>query len=201
MPKRSKILSVSGSMAALAALAGLAAPPAAAQFGGIDIGRVTRSATSTDSDGCPKGKKKSVGGAILGGLAGQVVGNQVSRTGVGTYVALPDFEDQLSKAIACKLDPEEQKLAAEATLTATRSNDEADGAPPEVGSSAAWTSNTREGVSGTSTVTSRQGPPGGAAAGADCLTVTDVIIVDGQETRAEKKMCRAPGSKRYAIVA
>ena len=69
---------------------------------------------------------------------------------------------------------------------------------PEVGQMAAWTSNTREDVSGTSTVTGRERPGND---GRDCITVTDVIIVDGEETRADKRMCRAPGAARYTIVA
>lgn len=68
---------------------------------------------------------------------------------------------------------------------------------PEVGASASWTSATRENVSGTSTVTSRDGSSGDL----DCITVTDVVIIEGEETRAEKRMCRAPGSARYSIIA
>ena len=34
----------------------------------------------------------------------------------------------------------------------------------------------------------------------DCMTVTDVVIVDGQETRAPKRMCRRPPSNRYVRV-
>ena len=34
-------------------------------------------------------------------------------------------------------------------------------------------------------------------AGNPCVTVTDVIIVDGQETTAPKRMCKRPPSNRY----
>jgi hypothetical protein len=34
----------------------------------------------------------------------------------------------------------------------------------------------------------------------DCITVTDIVIIEGEETRAEKRMCRAPGSARYSII-
>jgi len=54
----------------------------------------------------------------------------------------------------------------------------------------------REGVRGSSTVTSSE-----AASGNDCITVTDVVIVEGEETRAEKRMCRFAGSPRYTILA
>lgn len=202
MTGRKTLVAHAGRFGAALALASLAASPATAQFGGLNLKKITRSASDTDSDGCPKGKKKDVGRSILGGIAGQIVGNQVSKSGVGSWVALPDFEDQLTKSIACKLDPDEQKQAAEATLRATRSDGESEtpGDAPEVGSSAAWTSNTRDGVSGRSTVTGRQSADRGKGKG-DCITVTDIIIVDGEETRAEKQMCRAPGQKRYVLVA
>ena len=90
--------------------------------------------------------------------------------------------------------PEKQKQAAEATLEVTRTGE--DTSQPEVGASAQWTSASRENVSGTSTVTSRQASSGSA----DCITVTDVVIIEGEETRAEKQMCRAPGSARHLIL-
>ncbi|MCB2087943.1 MAG: hypothetical protein KDD98_03845 [Sphingomonadaceae bacterium] len=181
------------------ALVSLVIAPAHAQFGGLNLKKITRDASNLDSDGCPKGKKKSIGGALLGGVVGQMAGNAVSKSGVGAWVQIPDVEGQLTKSIACKLDPQEQVQAAEATLTATRSNSETAGEKPDVGSSASWNSNTREGVSGSSTVVGRNNAKGGK--GQDCLTVVDVIIVDGEETRATKQMCRSPGSKRYEIVA
>jgi hypothetical protein len=46
-------------------------------------------------------------------------------------------------------------------------------------------------------VTSREAASGSA----DCITVTDVVIIEGEEARAEKRMCKAPGSARYSIVA
>lgn len=193
-----KCIGRTGWLAALAAIGGMAgAVPAQAQFGGIDLKRVTRNASDLDSDGCPKGKKKDIGRSILGGIVGQVAGNAVSRSGAGAWVALPDVEDQLTKSIACKLDPDEQRQAAEATLTATRGAE--DGSGPAIGSSASWTSNTREGVSGTSTVVGRS--EAADEAGMDCITVTDVIIVKGEETTANKRMCRPPGSARYSIMA
>ena len=38
------------------------------------------------------------------------------------------------------------------------------------------------------------------ADGGQCLTVTDVVIVDGEETTVPKKMCRAKGASAYARV-
>ncbi|WP_330660578.1 hypothetical protein [Erythrobacter sp.] len=70
---------------------------------------------------------------------------------------------------------------------------------PPVGQTSSWTSRTREGVSGSSTVTAREANASGD--GSDCITVTDVVIVEGEETRAEKRMCRFAGNARYTIVA
>jgi hypothetical protein len=50
-------------------------------------------------------------------------------------------------------------------------------------------------VSGSSTVTAQEQSGDGA-----CMTVTDIVIVDGQETRAPKRMCRRPPSTRYVRV-
>ena len=68
----------------------------------------------------------------------------------------------------------------------------------QIGATTTWTSETRDGVSGRSTVTGREQV---ASNGMDCIMVTDVIIVSGEETRADKRMCRAPGSARYSIAA
>ncbi|ABD25772.1 hypothetical protein Saro_1328 [Novosphingobium aromaticivorans DSM 12444] len=169
---------------------------ASAQFGGFSIPSIPRSSTSTakDTNGCPKGKSKSAGSSILGGIIGQGVGRAASSAGVSSYFPSAEVADTLTNVIACKLDPEEQKQAAAATLEATRGDD--------VGSSASWTSNTRENVSGTSTVTARNDEvAANGGRGMQCITVTDVIIVNGEETTANKRMCRAPGSARYALAA
>ena len=108
---------------------------------------------------------------------------------------MAEVSDQLTNAIACRLDPEEQKQAAEATLAATRGDDTG---AAEVGASASWTSATREDVSGSSTVVGRNDDD---TTGVECITVTDVIIVKGEETTANKRMCRPPGSARYSLVA
>lgn len=182
-----------GVLGAMAALAGLAVP-AAAQFGGI-LGSVGKGAAQT-ADGCPKGKKRSVGSSILGSIAGSVAGSAASRAGLYAWVPISGLTDQLTAAIACRLDPEEQKQAAQATLDATRGEGEA--AEVAVGTSASWTSNTRADVSGTSTVIARDDDEAG---GLQCIMVSDVIIVQGEETRANKRMCRKPPAARYALAA
>lgn len=187
----------------LVALA-LVTGPAHAQFGGL----IPRGVTSVANDAadtsnpCEPGRRKSTAGRVFGGILGRTASRAASDAGIASYVPSAEFADQLSTAIACRLDPDEQKQAADATLRATRSGDysgEDDTAvTPEVGSSATWTSETRDGVSGTSTVTARDETGGGEA---DCITVTDVVIVKGEETTAEKRMCRPPGSRRYSLVA
>ena len=191
---------------ALTALAvtGIVAAPVQAQFGSLiprDVKNVTEDAV--DVDACGNEKKSSAGNRILGGILGRTARSAASKSGAGQFVPLPDFNDQISKEIACKLDPEEQKQAAEATLAATRSiasEDEVEGEDtrPQIGSSSAWKSETREGVSGTSTVTARETPEDSEL---DCIVVSDVIIVNGEETKANKRMCRPPGTRRYSIVA
>ena len=185
-------ISLAGIAASALALTELAAP-AQAQFGGLLGGS---RASNRTSDGCGEGRSRSAGSQIAGGLLGGIAGGVAGRAGrVFNWVPIAGLTDQLTAAIACKLDPEEQKQAAEATLEATRVAE--NGGDVEVGNTAAWTSQTREDVSGTSTVVARNDPD---AEGVQCITVTDVIIVSGEETRADKRMCRRPPA-RYALVA
>jgi len=186
-------LHVPGMVAAALALGALAVP-AQAQFGGL-LGGATRS-TERTTDGCSQGKSRSAGSRIAGGVLGSVAGNLAGRAGgVLTYVPVADFTDQITASIACKLDPDEQKQAADATLAATRGEDTGEA---EVGSMSAWNSNTRPDVSGTSTVIARED---GGNDGLQCITVSDVIIVKGEESRADKRMCRRPPAARYALAA
>ena len=39
------------------------------------------------------------------------------------------------------------------------------------------------------------------ASGGKCITVNDIVIVNGEETTANKRMCRAPGAARYTLMA
>ncbi len=177
----------------------LIATSANAQFGGFSLPSFPTSSgsSSKSSDGCPKGKSKSQGSAVLGGLIGQGLGRAASSAGVSRFFPSAEVAGTLTNAIACRLDPTEQKQAAEATIEATRGA-EGDTTPPPVGASVSWTSDTREDVSGTSTVVARNDNDQG---GMQCITVSDVIIVNGEETNADKRMCRKPGSARYALMA
>lgn len=105
---------------------------------------------------------------------------------VGDFMV--DSANSLSQSISCRLYPEEQKQAVEATQEATRSE--------EIGKTVEWQSTVRENVSGSSTVAAKSQ----RANGTPCLTVSDIIIVDGEELRVSKQMCRLPGAARYTIV-
>ncbi len=196
---------VFGSLAAIAACIGMVAP-AHAQFGGLvrDLEKAARdNANNDDGDTdsntevtCEQKASQDVGARLLGGILGRTARDQARRAGLPTFVPVTEFSDQISAAIACQLDPQEQKQAADATLEATRGDDETGLA--QVGTSSSWRSESRDDVTGTSTVSGRQET---SIDGMDCITVTDVIIVQGEETTAEKRMCRAPGAARYSIVA
>jgi surface antigen len=166
--------------------------PAQAQLGNL-LNRGKRGADQADA--CGEGKKGDKGRGVLGGILGGAVDDLTRSVRLPSFVPVPTFSDQLTESIACRLDPEEQKQAAEATLEATRADPE--GGAPQVGSSASWNSSTRQDVRGTSTVTRREASSGDL----DCITVTDVVIIEGEEARADKRMCRAPGSARYSIIA
>lgn len=163
-----------------------------------------------------RGRGRAIGG-VVGGVAGIVGGRNlgnVARVGVAALSA--PVGALIGDAIASRLDCREQEQAALATEQAVEGG---------VGTTVTWRSDTRGGVSGTSTVTAIEavlapttpaatpvatsaGTPAattGPAATASvetspCLTVTDVIIVDGEETRAAKRMCRRPPSNRFVRV-
>lgn len=180
------------------------AAPAQAQFGGFvrDLEKAARDNrtpqedTSPTEQTCKQKAAKDVGARLLGGIISRTARDRANRAGLPSFLPVSEFSDQISAAIACQLDPQEQEQAANATLAATRGDEETGAA--RVGSSATWQSDTREDVTGISTVSARQET---GVDGLDCITVTDVIIVKGEETRADKRMCRAPGAARYAIVA
>ena len=170
-------------VAALIAGSLLAQEAAYAQFGGLFGSRSSQN--EEDAENPCETTGGSVGRSVLGSMLGSAAG-QIG--GIATFLPLTQFADVLATEIACRLNEDEQEQAAEATVEATRGE--------EVGSSASWTSTTRENVSGTSTVTARDA----LADGSTCLTVTDVVIVEGEETTVPKRMCRQPGESRYTLV-
>ncbi len=145
---------------------------------------------NSDSAGqkCTPKKKKSGGmfGAIAGGIAGSALGGWGAPAAVG-MLALP-VGSLLTDAIIRKLDCKEQVKAATATDTAVRGG---------VGTTSTWESDTRPGVKGSSTVRDQRA----FADGGSCMLITDVVIVDGEETTVDKRMCRKPGGGNYVLAA
>jgi hypothetical protein len=141
-----------------------------------------KSAKRCENEGAAKKRKKSMFGAVLGGIASTAIGGHAGGLGYAFPVA-----SMLSDAIIDLLDCKEQKQAAAATDEAVRGG---------VGSTATWESESRPGVKGRSTVDAEEK----LADGSHCLTVTDVVIVDGEETTVPKRMCREPGKAGYARV-
>lgn len=92
----------------------------------------------------------------------------------------------LTDKIACLLTEQERQQAAEATRQAVDQG---------VGSKVAWQSDARPNVSGSSAVLGEITDPDGTA----CRTVIDVVIVDGEETSVQKKLCRAPGTTGFKL--
>lgn len=138
---------------------------------------------------CQQTPARSIRRSILGGIAGRVIGsNSVSRT-VNSWVPA---QTMLTDAFLNLLDCDEQQKAAQATEQVT-TQAEAQG----VGSTVAWRSESRPSVSGSSTVTAVDTT---GADGRRCMTVSDVVIIDGEETAMPKRMCRTPPSTRYARV-
>ena len=148
----------------------------------VDGTAIAQSRTGEQCQRRNEGRRQA--GAALGGIARGLLG-RVGGGGVANVV-MP-MSSMLGDAIMNMLDCHEQEQAATATETAVRGGN--------VGDSATWQSESRPGVTGTSTVTAVNTTPGD-----DCMTVTDVVIVDGQETSAPKRMCRRPPNNRYMRV-
>lgn len=132
------------------------------------------------ADDTPQKKaKRSMFGNVLGGIAGGILGRAggiaSSLVPVSSIVA-----DELLKLLDCK----EQKQAADATNQAIEGG---------VGTEIKWKSESRKNVTGSSKVTGSQK----LADGSQCMTVTDVVIIDGEETTVPKKMCRGKGDSGY----
>ena len=128
-----------------------------------------------------KKAKRSMFGSIIGGLANQVVGRTGMDTVAGGLIPVGSIvADELLKLLDCK----EQKQAANATNEAIRGG---------VGTEVKWQSESRQNVSGASKVTGQEA----LADGTHCMTVTDVVIIDGEDTTVPKRMCRGRGDSGY----
>jgi|TARA_R100001244_G_scaffold44182_11_gene40010 surface antigen len=177
-------------VAATLAAAIVVPAPASAQFGGLFKKRSsTETADSSSNTDCANDTKSSIGKSILGNMIGDFTRRATGSLGMaGSFIPRAEVADTLTNAIACQLDPDEQLQAAEATRNVTRSE--------QIGTSSEWKSQTRPGVSGSSTATAKTR----RADGRSCMTITDVVIVDGEESRVSKQMCKNPGETRYIVV-
>ncbi len=141
-------------------------------------------AQSRTGQNCQRNETRRQRGSALGsigrGLLGRIGGGSVANV-------VSPMSSMLGDALMSLLDCREQEQAANATETAVRGGN--------VGDTAAWQSETRPNVSGTSTVVAVD-----RSGGDDCMTVSDIIIVDGQETEVPKRMCRRPPTNRYQRV-
>lgn len=133
-------------------------------------------------------KGARTGGGLFGGVLGGVIGNAAGLGKVGTVFA-SGLGAVLGAEIACQLDEKEQEKAAEATMTIVQKE--------EVGAVAKWQSPTRADVSGSSMITALTAEPDGRK----CLSITDVAIIDGEEIKIAKQMCRGAGEKNYSLMA
>ncbi|MFT6009033.1 MAG: surface antigen [Parasphingorhabdus sp.] len=189
---REKARHFTSRLVAATIVAALVVPaPASAQFGGLfkKPAAEKKSADGSKDKDCATDSKSSIGKSILGSMIGDFTRRATGGMGVvGSFIPRAEVAGTLTNAIACRLDPDEQLQAAEATRSVTRSE--------QIGTSSEWTSQTRPGVSGSSTATAKTV----AADGTSCMTLTDVVIVDGEESRVSKQMCKYPGETRYTVV-
>ena len=164
------------------ATASVALPPAAYAQATSRTGEECKAERNTR-----RNRGRAIGG-MLGGLAGRFGGRAGSVANVvGNMLPVGEL---LGEAIASMLDCDEQQKAAGATQEVVEQAERGG-----VGTTVAWESESRPGVRGSSTVTAVD-----TAGGDECMTVTDIVIVDGEETRAPKRMCRRPPNNRYVRV-
>ncbi|MGZ8313262.1 MAG: hypothetical protein ACXWUR_14475, partial [Allosphingosinicella sp.] len=148
-----------------------------------DTARPTSGRSCEEQQRRNRNRGRAIGG-LLGGVA--AVSGVGGDLGAGALAFVPAGA-LLGDLIAGLLDCEEQERAAAATERAVAGG---------VGTTESWVSETRPNVSGTSTVLALEPEAGGG----ECMTVTDVVIVDGEETRAPKRLCRRPPSTRFVRV-
>jgi surface antigen len=135
------------------------------------------------------GTPSGLGNALLALPVALVLSEAITR--------LLDCREQEQAAVASEQAVEQAAAAAQQAPAPGRPGQRGTAAAASpVGATVAWTSESRPGVTGSSTVTGLEQ----AADGSECMTVTDIVIVDGEETRAPKRMCRRPPSQRFVRV-
>lgn len=157
----------------------LLAIPATPAIPAVQDSAATQEQGKCAADTPEKKAKRSMFGSMLGGLAGGVLGGAGGMA--STLIPVSSIvADELLKLLDCK----EQKQAANATNQAIQGG---------VGTEVKWQSETRPNVTGSSKVTGQEA----MADGTQCMTVTDVVIIDGEETTVPKRMCRGKGESGY----
>jgi hypothetical protein len=160
--------------------------PAASAAAALQSTVGSRQCAQSPARNTRRGILGGIGGALAGGLLGS---NRVTST-IGSFLPVQSL---LTDALLNLLDCGEQQKAAKATEDVT-AQAETQGA----GAKVAWRSESRPGVSGVSEV---KEVDGSGQSGRRCMKVLDVVIIDGEETKMEKRMCKQPPSTRYAKVA
>jgi hypothetical protein len=164
----------------------LLAVPAATPLPAFAAASVSAEQSRTGENCEQRNQRSRRRGRGIGGMFGSIVGGRLGGLGGVVGSVLPVGE-LLGEAIAGLLDCREQQQAAHATEEAVRGG---------AGTTASWQSETRPSVTGSSTVMSADSN----TVEGQCMTVTDIVIIDGQETRAPKRMCRRPPNNRYVRV-
>jgi hypothetical protein len=151
----------------------------------IPAAQAQQAATAASGEHCQNQASRRRRSSVFGNIAGRALG----RVGVPSSVAgvAVPTESLLSEAIMGLLDCREQQQAAASTNEAIRGG---------VGTRTSWQSESRPNVSGASTADSEER----LADSTHCMTVTSIVIINGEETRAPQRLCRAPGARGYARV-
>ncbi len=164
----------------------LLALPALAPLPALAAASVAAEQSRTGETCTEQNQRSRRRGRGIGGMFGSIVGGRIGGLG-GVVTSVLPVGELLGEAIAGLLDCREQQQAAAATEQAVRGG---------VGTTSNWQSETRPNVAGSSTVIAADS----RTVEGECLTVTDIVIIDGQETRAPKRMCRRPPNNRYVRV-
>lgn len=224
-PRRLLLGSAAAMMVASMVVVPVPNSAADAQLGGLLRSRPSPSPAPSPG-GCEAQSNNSAGRSVLRGAIGAATSRVGAISNFAQFVPLAEVADTLTSAIACRLDNQEQLKAKGATDQVVASE--------QVGTTVAWRSDTRENVTGTSTIVAIDPEPApaqpaqptrgagrgnasptgnananttslasgdGGVGGYRCMLVDDVIIVNGEETREQKRMCRVPPSTRYTLSA
>lgn len=169
--------------AAVISLAAISVVSASAQAAPLPQTLAQLATTAAKSAPCASGNAALGAGVTAGAsLAAKKAGVKNAEV-VGLVIGA-----LLTDKIACLLNPTEQTSAATATQSAVTQG---------VGAQVQWTSTSRPGVSGRSSVLSETKRPDGAL----CRAVRDVVIISGEETMVTKTLCRAVGAAGFTLAA